>query len=274
MGRTMFTPFLSSLAGGVLVVLGFARLDLIAPRFIRLPAIISCTLSTGVTAWLWVRPDAGVAVHASVERAATGACALAAAVLLLLQPVAFARESRILLRAPAIVGGAFGMIAACLSARLPAAETGTWSWTLSAVVGHCLGSLLLGGVTVAWLLGHAYLTATRMTITPLQSMVRWFAVSVGLRGAYFAAGVVLLWTGAGPGPDGLLFDRLIGNWLVLSLRVGVGLLGVGAFAFMVLDCVRLRNTQSATGILYFASVFAYIGEIASQYLATEFSLPL
>ena len=50
------------------------------------------------------------------------------------------------------------------------------------------------------------------------------------------------------------------------LRVGVGLLPVAVFAYMSLDCVRRRSTQSETGILYFASVFTYIGELCSLHL--------
>ena len=49
---------------------------------------------------------------------------------------------------------------------------------------------------------------------------------------------------------------------------------MGFFAYMVADCVRLRSTQSATGILYFGSVFAYIGELASQQLLLDCGWPL
>jgi hypothetical protein len=64
------------------------------------------------------------------------------------------------------------------------------------------------------------------------------------------------------------------SWLIVFLRVGLGIVGVGAFTYMVLDCVRLRSTQSATGILYFGSIFAYIGELASQYLLYEWGWPI
>ena len=63
-------------------------------------------------------------------------------------------------------------------------------------------------------------------------------------------------------------------WLVASLKIGVGLVAVGAFAYMVADCVRLRSTQSATGILYFGSLFAYVGELAGLQLLTECGWPI
>ena len=59
-----------------------------------------------------------------------------------------------------------------------------------------------------------------------------------------------------------------------TLRRAVGLLAVSLFAYMVWDCVKLRSTQSATGILYFASVFVYIGELSSQHLAGDIGIPL
>ncbi|NOT02510.1 MAG: hypothetical protein HOP29_18035 [Phycisphaerales bacterium] len=270
----MLASLLCSLGGGVLTVLGFSRLDLIAARFIRLPAIISCAVGAGVTVWFWRRSGLIVAPPTSRAALASLSCAAAAAVIVMLQPLAARTRSTALIRVPAILGGVCGMVAACLFARPLASVHSTGVLMALAVIGQCLGAMLLGSVTVAWLLGHAYLTATKMTITPLQSLVRWFALSVGLRGVYFVVCVTLFSTGALPGFDGPFFERIMGDWLVLSLRVAVGLLAVGVFAYMVSDCVRLRSTQSATGILYFASVFVYIGELSSQFLATEFLLPL
>ena len=62
--------------------------------------------------------------------------------------------------------------------------------------------------------------------------------------------------------------------MILTLRIAVGLLAVGLFAYMVADCVRLRSTQSATGILYFASIFAYVGELANLQLIAQYGWPL
>ena len=71
-----------------------------------------------------------------------------------------------------------------------------------------------------------------------------------------------------------LWTRLENAWLFAILRIGVGLVAVAVFAYMVSDCVRIRSTQSATGILYFGSVMAYIGELASPYLTRELGWPI
>jgi hypothetical protein len=159
---------------------------------------------------------------------------------------------------------------------------------------------------VAWLLGHAYLTQTRMTIAPLRHFSRVLLWAVGIRsvfllislglgfsgaiGTLHRAGAVETGVQAAPLPDAAtaapptaagrtpgrvdLTAALSGAWLMLSLRIGLGLVAVGVFSWMVWECVRLRSTQSATGILYFASLFAIIGELASQQFIQEIGWPL
>ena len=90
--------------------------------------------------------------------------------------------------------------------------------------------------------------------------------------AFTAASLGVAW--ALGGADASIVGRLWNAWLIVTMRVAIGLVAVGFFAYMVADCVRLRSTQSATGILYFGSVFAYIGELASQQLLLDCGWPL
>lgn len=131
--------------------------------------------------------------------------------------------------------------------------------------GQALGGVFVGSITIAWLLGHAYLTATKMTVAPLRHFSRVLLWVVGVRLAFCVASAAALGFLAFEGRAEVLRELSI-EWLVVSLRVGVGLVAVAVFAWMVADCVRLRATQSATGILYFGSVFAYMGELASLHL--------
>jgi hypothetical protein len=135
--------------------------------------------------------------------------------------------------------------------------------------------MLLGAITVAWLLGHAYLTSTKMTIAPLRHFSTLLTWSVAARAAFVIASLVIASIASATSPEATnVLDVLKGNWIVLSLRLGVGIVALGVFAWMVRDCVRLRSTQSATGILYFGSVFAYVGELASRQLSIECGWPL
>ena len=105
-----------------------------------------------------------------------------------------------------------------------------------------------------------------MTIAPLRHFSRMLLWSVGLRFAFALVSLAAAWLIGGEE----VVTHLQHAWLVLSLRIGVGLVAVGVFAYMVADCVKLRSTQSATGILYFGSLFAYIGELAHQYMIVHY----
>ncbi|MCH7813937.1 MAG: hypothetical protein IID40_07945 [Planctomycetes bacterium] len=152
--------------------------------------------------------------------------------------------------------------AAALNASAVESAAG-WLWV---VIGLVASAFLLGSVTNAWLLGHAYLTATRMTIAPLRRVSRLLLVAVAARLVFALVSFGWAWLAV---DDQAASVQLWGSWLILSLRGAVGLALPALFAWMVHDCVRLRATQSATGILYFAAVFVYVGELASQHLLIE-----
>jgi hypothetical protein len=130
-----------------------------------------------------------------------------------------------------------------------------------------LGAAVLGSVTAAMLLGHSYLTHTTMPIDPLRRLSRLVSGLLIVRAAWVAGVVVArrgLLSGSGP--------QEVWLWLMLSVRVGVGLLAAGVMAYMIADCVRRRSTQSATGILYIAMVMTYIGELAAAELGRTFGM--
>lgn len=107
-------------------------------------------------------------------------------------------------------------------------------------------AFLLGSVTAAMLLGHWYLTATGMSLAPLQRYVSLFGAAVVLRLAIVGA----LW---GTGDRGI--SSL--DWL----RWG-GLIGPLILWPMTQRILRHRNTQSATGVLYAATILVFLGEMA------------
>jgi len=176
------------------------------------------------------------------------------------------------LRAAAAIGGTFGIAA-------------SWAWgfhlgiwpagvqaSAPALAGQALAAVLTGAVTLSMLLGHAYLTQPTMTIQPLRRLVRLFAAALGLRLLWsILVGGSICWYGLARGT--LPADLLHEQRLALLLRGAVGLFIPAIFAYMVLETVRLRATQSATGILYFTLVLIYIGELTSQYLVRETGVP-
>ncbi|MFQ5495046.1 MAG: hypothetical protein ACE5EX_06660, partial [Phycisphaerae bacterium] len=279
--HAMVITLLYTLSGGMLSVLATGRTDQISWRFLRLVGMIVLIVMTGATAWTMSRDNPSPETTWPATVWLGGAVALGAMLVVFLAP--WADRAAALFRTVCGVAGLSGLAAAALSAvgaMGPAVHTtaplASPPDTLAAVLvaaAQVLGGLLLGAITVSWLLGHAYLTATKMTLAPMRHFTRLLSWSVAIRCGFLVCSLLIAWI-AGGEREGSVLLHLKQAWLIVILRVGVGLIGVGVFAYMVADCVRLRSTQSATGILYFGSLFAYIGEMASRQLVAECGWPL
>jgi hypothetical protein len=114
---------------------------------------------------------------------------------------------------------------------------------------------IIGSVTAAMLLGHWYLTATGMSLSPLIQFNRLFTGAVILR-SLFAVGSML----AG--------EVTAGSGMLLILR-WAGLLGPFILALLTVQILKYRNTQSATGVLYAATILVYMGETAAALLGVD-----
>jgi hypothetical protein len=109
-----------------------------------------------------------------------------------------------------------------------------------------------------------------MTIDPLKRASQLLFVALGARWSFL---LVMLSVGALASgvadSDGAFSTRLASSWMPLSMRIGIGLVLPTVFAYMVWQCVRLRSTQSATGILFFMAIFVAVGELTSRYLISS-----
>ncbi len=130
------------------------------------------------------------------------------------------------------------------------------------VVHALLGGLVLGSVTHGMILGHWYLNQARMPIEPLKEQTR---VIFGLLGLSAVVGIVtraaLL---VGAVPAGIMTyapSSYWWTWLFL-LATTAALMG------MVRATVRDRSTQSATGLLYIASLTALAAQFILNLLVT------
>ena len=126
---------------------------------------------------------------------------------------------------------------------------------------------MTGLILMDMLLGHAYLTASKMTMKPFARINASVAVVALLRLISSTAGVYvlnsihpvrMLW-----GVHGLL---MLTRWLV-------GLAVPFVFLYMAHDCIKRRATQSATGILYVCGVLIFIGEMIALPLVRDTGLP-
>lgn len=131
-----------------------------------------------------------------------------------------------------------------------------------AVLDGLSGAWVLGGLTGAMLLGHWYLTATGMSLTPLQHGVRLAQAAVALRLIVAVAGVMTASEGV---QEAVVHQQFI--WTLL--RWLAGLAGPLVLVLMTPGTLKYRNTQSATGVLFAAVILAFIGEAAALLLRRE-----
>lgn len=127
---------------------------------------------------------------------------------------------------------------------------------------------LLGTTLAAMLLGHFYLIAPGMSMTPLMRLLAAFFAAVLLRAALAGAGL-FFWTREHSLAN---LESIVVLWL--PVRWGVGLAGPLLFGWMARQSAKIRSTQSATGILYVVVIFCFLGELTSLLLcrATGFLL--
>jgi hypothetical protein len=142
-----------------------------------------------------------------------------------------------------------------------------WWWITWQVGDGLSAGSLLGMTLAAMLLGHWYLNTPTMKLAPLQRLVAAMAVAVLIRAAFAAAGL----GGAivAPGTEPATW-----TWAFVALRWLAGLVGVLAMTILTWQTLKIPNTQSATGIMYVAVIFVFLGELTSQFLSSQSEFPL
>jgi hypothetical protein len=141
----------------------------------------------------------------------------------------------------------------------PGSPQPAFGWRLA---GDLASAGLLGAATTAMLMGHSYLIAPAMSLTPLMRLLAALAVTTVLRMAIGAAGLGLWLHTTGGGFT--LSD--VSVWL--PVRWFLGFIGPLVLGWLAWRAARIRSTQSATGILYVVVIFCFLGELTGLLLAT------
>lgn len=139
---------------------------------------------------------------------------------------------------------------------------------------HSLTSaLVLGAGILAMMLGHWYLVIPKLSIDPLKRLSAGYILlsvftAVKLSVSFF------LYVGFGPHPLTPGGEALMGQELIFAIfRVAWGLLAPLGMAYWVWETVRIRSTQSATGILYASMVCTMMGEGMGLFLTLQTGIP-
>jgi hypothetical protein len=251
--------FLILLAGGIMLAAAMSDPREVTLNWLRLAGILALSMG-GLSAFFFVRRD-------EVKLPAQWA-AMAVTLAAVLGQLAFVQvASRGVQRGLAAIAFV-GAVAAGVMLQ-PGQSAGRREiWLVASAVAACAGvSAVTGLALMDMLLGHAYLTASKMTIAPFKRLNLALAGALGLRAACGIAAVVLARN----------YQPVEMLWARFGLQVGtrwlVGLVVPVVFVYMAHDCIRRRATQSATGILYVAGVLIFIGELTALWLARETGLP-
>jgi hypothetical protein len=264
--------FLILLAGGVMLAAAVSDPEQVTLHWLRLAGIIAlCVGALGV--FFHAQRDPAATLSLFYRRMQTGlmvATLLAVLGQLAFVQVAWHRTQRLFAATAFVLAVMAGanvlhglMTPAGVAVRFPpkafSVALQTWS---------CAGVAAMAGLALMdMLLGHAYLTAAKMTIAPFRRLNLALAAALVLRGIVGVAGV--LWLNR-LRPLEMLWG-IYGLYMLTRWLVGLGVAGV--FVYMAHDCIRRRSTQAATGILYVAGLVIFIGEIMALYLVKETGLP-
>jgi hypothetical protein len=134
-------------------------------------------------------------------------------------------------------------------------------------------AFLLGSVTMGMLVGHWYLNVPGLDIIHLRRMTWLLAGSLAVR--------ILLGMGSIAMATPTYRAGELSPWRVAGIReafffwprVGIGLVAPAVLVFMIYRTVRIRSTQSATGLLYVAVVLVVMGEMISRFLYLSTGIP-
>ncbi|MGH7494805.1 MAG: hypothetical protein ACREOO_20730 [bacterium] len=137
-------------------------------------------------------------------------------------------------------------------------------------------ALLLGTVMSAMITGHWYLVNRRLTIQPLRIATVLFLGATVLRLVLVIAVVSVLAlsreTLVSQAAQALL--QFSGQGWLFWLRFAIGLIGPLVFGGMIYATVKIRSTQSATGMLYATVVFVFLGEAFAKFIWLFTGIPV
>lgn len=247
------------LSAGTFLTLGLVKVDQVGRRYFLYHGLGAATLA--------------LAAYLLIGRGALDAVSLPWFVSFLVFSIIFSLSvgrQRILSTASFTIAGAAALITiACgvLAANIPGNPAD--SLLVSNAV---LSALLLGFSLMAMLLGHWYLVQPKLSINELGRVCGALILLIIVR---FIFGSVVI--------GNLLYDRSeaeIYRYLLSStsgifvlMRWTWGLLAPLLLCYFVWVTVKMRSTQSATGILYVVVLSILTGETLSQYLALAYGIP-
>ena len=142
-------------------------------------------------------------------------------------------------------------------------------------ISNAIGStLILGSVLGAMITGHWYLVKHKLSLKPLINGSKVYIFSVFLRIFIIIFTTFSFWKIDKSENLIKLSSGFTLEGIFFIARVTIGLIIPLIFGFMVWGTVKIRSTQSATGILYATFILVLIGEVFANVFSRLIGIPL
>jgi hypothetical protein len=270
--RLIFFSLLTHLAIGTLLPLLFISVEEIGTSFFRFISGVSIVL---LILAFWAQPftQFSLAMPFAAQSAIDGQvmALLLASIFFILLTAFLLKHGGKIYALPAV---ACGLAATSKLALTFPTSSGVPNWMMAG--SFVTSTLMLGTVLGTMITGHWYLVNRKLTLRPLQMATRVFIGVAGLRLAVVATIIFTLLNS----PETVQAEtarNMLGfsaPGLLFWARVAFGLLAPMIFGMMIWGTVKVRNTQSATGILYATIVLVLVGETFSKYLYLFTGIPV
>jgi hypothetical protein len=270
--KLIFFSLFTHFAIGTLVPLLFISITEMGTMYFRLISILSIIL---LACAFWANPFAEISFATPFVAASPTAgqilTLLAVCIFFLLLTTILINRGGKIFAALAILAGLAAM------AKLPFAFPNTTTAPSWMMAGSFISSaLMLGSVLGTMITGHWYLVNHKLTLRPLQ-MATWVFIGIAILRAALVMSTVWLLSNSSQTTLAETAQSLLGfsmSGILFWARVGFGLAVPLVFGWMIWGSVKVRNTQSATGILYATIVLVLVGEAFSKYLYLFTGIPV
>jgi len=257
--------FLNALAAGTAAVVALLKPDDVGIRFLRFYAAFPSVL---VFIALALQRHSGEPDFAAAPALASAIAGLAACAL---HGLSLCRLGAAAITACALLGGATLCSTAAHAQSLEPLGT---PGRIAAAVSWITSAALLGSLLMAMLVGHQFLQRPNLPLRVLKGLSLALIGSTAVRLLATGAVIAVAWPAVRVrfGTPDEWVEHMDGVYLLVRLLVG--LVGPLGFGWMVWETVRIRSTQSATGILYGVLIFVFLGELTAFLLFRSYGIPL
>jgi hypothetical protein len=270
--KLIFFSLFTHFAVGALVPMLFISVKEMGAMFFRLISMLSIILLAFA---FWAKPFANLVFATPFAAASPVAGQIATLLLLsaffLILTVFLLNRGGKAFAALALLAGLAAM--ANLPFTFPNVSTAP-AWMLS---GSFISSaLLLGSVLGTMITGHWYLVNHKLTLRPLQ-ITTWVFIGLAILRTVLVFANVFILSGSSQSTLAVTARGLLdfsASGILFWARVGFGLAAPLLFGWMIWSSVKVKNTQSATGILYATIVLVLVGETFAKYLYLFTGIPV